>query len=145
MKIGPGFHLVYGIVRSMRFATETDRVEAFSDGVFAVLITIMVLELKVPAGTTLAAIGDSLPSIAVYAVSFVLVAIYWNNHHHMLRASVGIDGSAMWANMNLLFWLSLIPFATAWLGKDHTAVGATVIYTLILLLSGLSYALLQVN
>ena len=128
----------------MRFATETDRVEAFSDGVFAVLITIMVLELKPPNGFDLAAIMQSLPSIAIYAVSFVLVAIYWNNHHHMLRASVGIDGRAMWANMNLLFWLSLVPFATAWLGRNPTAVGATVIYAFVLLVSGISYAILQV-
>lgn len=128
----------------MRFATETDRVEAFSDGVFAVLITIMVLELRPPNGLDLAAIVPALPSIAIYALSFVLVAIYWNNHHHMLRASVGIDGRAMWANMNLLFWLSLVPFATAWLGRNPTAVGPTVVYTLILLCSGISYAILQV-
>ena len=128
----------------MTFATETDRVEAFSDGVFAVLITIMVLELHPPAGIDVAAIVPALPSIAIYALSFVLVAIYWNNHHHMLRASVGIDGNAMWANMNLLFWLSLVPFTTAWLGRNPTAVGPTVVYTLVLLLSGLSYALLQV-
>lgn len=96
-----------------KFLTETDRVEAFSDGVFAVIITIMVLELRPPLGTDLSSLREALPSIGTYALSFVFIAIYWNNHHHMLRASRGVDGRAMWANMNLLFWLSLVPFSTA--------------------------------
>jgi uncharacterized membrane protein len=127
----------------MRFATETNRVEAFSDGVFAVIITIMVLQLQPPQGTNLHSLVAVLPSLATYAVSFVFVAIYWNNHHHMLRASRGIDGRAMWANLNLLFWLSLVPFSTAWLGRNPAAVGPTVFYSVIFLLDGFAYALLQ--
>jgi uncharacterized membrane protein len=127
----------------MRFATKTDRVEAFSDGVFAVIITIMVLELRPPLGTELRSLAGALPSIATYAVSFVFVAIYWNNHHHMLRASRGIDGPAMWANLNLLFWISLVPFSSAWLGRNPTAVGPTVLYGVIFFLDGVAYALLE--
>src|SRR5581483_6072544 len=127
----------------MRFATGTSRIEAFSDGVFAVIITIMVLELRPPAGTGLDSLAAVLPSIAAYAVSFVFVAIYWNNHHHLLRASRGIDGRAMWANFNLLFWLSLVPFSTAWLGRNPTAVGPTIVYAAIFLLDGLAYSILR--
>jgi uncharacterized membrane protein len=127
----------------MRFSTETDRVEAFSDGVLAVIITIMVLELRPPQGTTLDSLVSSVPAVATYALSFVIVGIYWNNHHHMLRASRGVDGRAMWANLHLLFWLSLVPFATAWLGQNPMAVGPTVLYTFILLLCAIAYAILQ--
>jgi uncharacterized membrane protein len=127
----------------MRFATETNRLEAFSDGVFAVIITIMVLELRPPLGTNLSSLAGALPAIATYAVSFVFVAIYWNNHHHMLRASRGIDAPAMWANFNLLFWLSLVPFSTAWLGRNPSAVGPTVLYSAIFLLNGVGYAILE--
>lgn len=126
-----------------RFATRTDRVEAFSDGVFAVIITIMVLELRPPPGTDLHSLLITLPSIATYAVSFVFIGIYWNNHHHMLRASDGVDGIAMWANLNLLFWLSLVPFSTAWLGRNPFALGPTVLYAAVFLLDGFAYALLQ--
>src|SRR5579862_4174045 len=108
-----------------RFATETDRLEAFSDGVLAVIITIMVLELRPLQGADFRAILPALPTLAVYALSFVFVGIYWNNHHHMLRASRGIDGRAMWANLHLLFWLSLVPFATAWLGQHVGEVAPT--------------------
>ena len=125
-----------------RFSTETGRVEAFSDGVLAVIITIMVLELRPPHGTDLQSIVPALPSIATYALSFVFIGIYWNNHHHMLRASRGVDGRAMWANMNLLFWLSLVPFSTAWLASDPSAMGATVIYGVILLLAAFAYWIL---
>src|SRR5580704_2598987 len=117
----------------MTFSTETDRVEAFSDGVLAVIITIMVLELRTPAGADLRSLLPALPTVATYALSFILVGIYWNNHHHMLRASRGVDGRAMWANLHLLFWLSLVPFATAWLGQNPLAAGPTILYTLILL------------
>jgi uncharacterized membrane protein len=127
----------------MKFATETNRLEAFSDGVFAVIITIMVLELRPPLGTDLRSLTGVLPAIATYAVSFVFIAIYWNNHHHMLRASRGIDARAMWANLNLLFWLSLVPFSTAWLGRNPAAVGPTVLYCVIFLLDGVAYALLE--
>ena len=127
----------------MRFSTETDRVEAFSDGVLAVIITIMVLELRAPQGTELRSLLPTLPTVGTYALSFVLVGIYWNNHHHMLRASRGVDGRAMWANLHLLFWLSLVPFATAWLGQNPLAVGPTVLYTFVLLLCAFAYAILQ--
>jgi uncharacterized membrane protein len=126
-----------------RFATETSRVEAFSDGVLAVIITIMVLELRPPQGTDLRALLPTLPTIATYALSFVFVGIYWNNHHHMLRASRGVDGRAMWANLHLLFWLSLVPFATAWLGRNPNAIGPTVLYGAILLLDAFAYSLLE--
>jgi uncharacterized membrane protein len=124
------------------FATETGRVEAFSDGVFAVIITIMVLELRPPAGTDLRSLLETLPAIATYALSFVFIGIYWNNHHHMLRASRGVDGRAMWANLNLLFWLSLVPFSTAWLGRNPSAVGPTTFYATVFLLDALAYTLL---
>jgi uncharacterized membrane protein len=125
------------------FSTETTRVEAFSDGVFAVIITIMVLELRPPSGTDFRAILEALPAIATYALSFVFIGIYWNNHHHMLRASRGVDGRAMWANLNLLFWLSLVPFSTAWLGRNPLAVGPTVLYSVVFLLDAVAYTLLQ--
>jgi len=126
-----------------RFVTPTDRVEAFSDGVFAVIITIMVLELRVPPRTDFHSLLQTLPSVATYAVSFLFIGIYWNNHHHMLRASRGVDGSAMWANLNLLFWLSLVPFSTAWLGRNPSALGPTVLYATVFLLDGVAYSILQ--
>jgi uncharacterized membrane protein len=126
-----------------KFATETSRVEAFSDGVFAVLITIMVLELRPPVGTDLRSILPVLPDIAVYALSFLFIGTYWNNHHHMLRASRGVDGRAMWANLALLFFLSLVPFSTAWLGRNPTAAGPTAFYAVVFLLTAIAYALLE--
>jgi uncharacterized membrane protein len=128
-----------------RFATETDRVEAFSDGVFAVIITIMVLELRPPERTDFSAILAVLPSLATYALSFIFIGIYWNNHHHMMRASKGIDGRAMWANLNLLFWLSLVPFSTAWLGRNPGAVGPTAFYSIVFLCDAIAYTLLQMT
>jgi len=126
-----------------RFATETDRVEAFSDGVFAVIITIMVLELRPPNGTSFGALSQSLPALGTYALSFAFIGIYWNNHHHLLRASRGVDGRAMWANLNLLFWLSLIPFSTAWLGANLRASGPTTLYAIVFLLNAIAYTVLQ--
>ncbi|MBV8148286.1 MAG: DUF1211 domain-containing protein [Candidatus Eremiobacteraeota bacterium] len=126
-----------------RFATETNRVEAFSDGVLAVIITIMVLELRPPQGVDFRSLLAVLPAIATYAVSFVFIGIYWNNHHHMLRASRGVDGWAMWANLHLLFWLSLVPFSTAWLGRNPSAVAPTVLYAVIFFLDGVAYLLLE--
>ena len=126
-----------------RFLTETGRLEAFSDGVLAVIITIMVLELRPPQGTDLRSLLPTLPTVATYALSFVFIGIYWNNHHHMLRASRGIDGRAMWANLHLLFWLSLVPFSTAWLGRNPAAAGPTVFYGVILFFDAVAYALLQ--
>lgn len=128
-----------------RFLTSTERLEAFSDGVLAVIITIMVLELRPPHGTELRSIVSALPGIATYALSFVFIGIYWNNHHHMLRASRGIDGRAMWANLNLLFWLSLVPFSTAWLAQNPRAVGPTAFYCLIFFLDGVAYYILQLT
>jgi uncharacterized membrane protein len=126
-----------------RFSTDTERLEAFSDGVLAVIITIMVLELHSPTGATLASLRQELPRIALYALSFVFIGIYWNNHHHMLRASKGINGAAMWANLHLLFWLSLVPFATEWLGRYPRAVGPTVVYSALLLMNALAWWVLE--
>ncbi|HKU80604.1 MAG TPA: TMEM175 family protein [Candidatus Tumulicola sp.] len=123
--------------------TDSGRLEAFSDGVLAVIITIMVLELRPPDGTDLRSLITALPAIATYALSFAFIGIYWNNHHHMLRASRGIDGRAMWANLNLLFWLSLVPFSTAWLGRNPTAAGPTACYAGVLLLDAVAYVMLQ--
>lgn len=127
----------------MRFATETERLEAFSDGVLAVIITIMVLDLRAPHAPTVSALGGSLPTFLAYVLSFVFVGIYWNNHHHMLRASEGIDGAAMWANLHLLFWLSLVPFTTSWLGENPAASAPTAVYGFVLLMCALAYAVLQ--
>ena len=125
------------------FSTESGRLEAFSDGVIAVIITIMVLELKPPEGTDLASLRPILPTLGAYVLSFVFVGIYWNNHHHMLRAASGIDGRAMWANLNLLFWLSLVPFTTSWLGENPSAAVPTALYAFLLLLNAIAFAFLQ--
>jgi uncharacterized membrane protein len=126
-----------------RFSTETGRLEAFSDGVLAVIITIMVLDLRPPHGTDIASLRDILPTLSAYVLSFVFVGIYWNNHHHMLRASDGIDGRAMWANLHLLFWLSLVPFTTSWLGENPSGAVPTALYGVVLLANALAYTLLQ--
>ena len=131
------------MLHRQKTAMNKNRLEAFSDGVLAIIITIMVLELKVPHGTEL---GDLLPLIPIflsYVLSFIYVGIYWNNHHHMLHASKTISGSVMLANLNLLFWLSLIPFTSGWMGENHFAAMPTALYGVILLMSGLSYLLLQ--
>jgi uncharacterized membrane protein len=127
----------------MRFATETDRLEAFSDGVLAVIITIMVLELRAPGAPTIRALASSVPTFLAYVLSFVFIGIYWNNHHHMLRASKGIDGAAMWANLHLLFWLSLVPFTTAWVGANPTAGVPTSAYGFVLLMCAVAYTVLE--
>ena len=124
-------------------AFETGRLEAFSDGVIAVIITIMVLELKVPSGSDLAALHAIVPTFVAYAISFVIVGIYWNNHHHLLHAADGMDGRAMWANLLLLFWLSLIPFVTAWVGQNPRAAVPTAVYSGVLLCAALAYTVLQ--
>jgi uncharacterized membrane protein len=125
------------------FSTEPGRLEAFSDGVIAVIITIMVLELKAPHGTDLASLRATAPTFVAYVVSFVYVGIYWNNHHHMLRAVGGIDGRSMWCNLLLLFWLSLIPFTTSWVGENLNATLPTAVYGIVLLLNALAFTLLQ--
>ena len=119
------------------------RLEAFSDGVIAILITIMVLELKVPHGTDWAALRPLLPVFLPYVLSFVYLAIYWNNHHHMLQATDHINGKILWANMHLLFWLSLIPFTTGWMGENHFAKLPTAVYGAVLLAAGIAYYVLQ--
>jgi uncharacterized membrane protein len=121
----------------------TGRLEAFSDGVIAIIITIMVLELKVPHGGDLAALRDLVPLLASYVLSFVYVAIYWNNHHHLLHACERINGAIMWANMHLLFWLSLVPFVTAWVGTNREASLPAALYGVVLLMAGVAYFIME--
>jgi uncharacterized membrane protein len=120
-----------------------ERLNAFSDGVIAIIITIMVLELKIPRGADLSDLIPLIPVFFSYVLSFVYIAIYWNNHHHMMHASARVDGSILWANMNLLFWLSLIPFATGWMGENNFARIPTATYGLALLMPSIAYFLLQ--
>ena len=117
--------------------------EAFSDGVIAILITIMVLELHVPHGEHLSDLRHVWPVFLCYVLSFVTIGIYWNNHHHMLRAAERINGGVLWANLHLLFWLSLFPFATGWMGENHFARTPTAAYGVVLLAAAISYYLLQ--
>jgi uncharacterized membrane protein len=119
------------------------RLEAFSDGVIAIIITIMVLEMKVPHGTDLASLRPVLPVFLSYVLSFVNVGIYWNNHHHLLHASQHVTGRVLWANLLLLFWLSLFPFCTGWMGENHFAALPTAVYGVILLFAAYSYLILQ--
>ncbi len=121
----------------------TNRLEAFSDGVLAIIITIMVLELKVPHEADLRALRPILPVFLSYILSFVYLGIYWNNHHHMLRVTETVSGSVLWANLHLLFWLSLIPFVTGWMGENHFASAPTAIYGVILLMAAIAYFILQ--
>ena len=122
---------------------EKNRLEAFSDGVIAVLITIMVLEMKVPHGTGLAALAPLWPVFLSYVLSFVYIGIYWNNHHHMLQLTESINGVVLWANLHLLFWLSLVPFTTGWMGENHFERGTVILYGVNLLLCAVAYTLLQ--
>jgi uncharacterized membrane protein len=115
------------------------RLEAFSDGVMAVIITIMAFELKTPATPTVHGLAGPLPSLLIYILSFVFVGIYWNNHHHLLRATRGINGVVMWSNFHLLFWLSLIPFATAWVGTAHRSALPAAAYGAVALGAGIAY------
>ena len=119
------------------------RIEAFSDGVIAIIITIMVLELKVPHGSDFASLAPLLPVFLSYVLSFVYVGIYWNNHHHMLQAARKVSGGVLWANLHLLFWLSLFPFATAWMGENHFAALPTAAYGVVLLMAAIAYWMLQ--
>jgi uncharacterized membrane protein len=119
------------------------RLEAFSDAVIAIIMTIMVLELKIPHGTDLEALGPLLPVFLAYILSFVYLGIYWNNHHHMLQATRTVNGKVLWANLLLLFWLSLVPFATGWMGENHFAPLPTAVYGVVLLMCAVSYTLLQ--
>jgi uncharacterized membrane protein len=121
----------------------TNRLEAFSDGVIAIIITIMVLELKAPAGRTFAALVPMTGIFLSYLLSFVNLGIYWNNHHHMLHTCQKVTGAILWANLHLLFWLSLIPFATAWMGENHFAAAPSALYGVMLFLSAIAYLFLQ--
>jgi uncharacterized membrane protein len=119
------------------------RLEAFSDGVMAIIITIMVLEIKVPHGDTLNDLRPLLPVLLSYILSFVYVGIYWNNHHHMLHATTTVTGAMLWANLHLLFWLSLFPFATGWMGENHFTSLPTALYGAVLLMAAIAYYLLE--
>jgi uncharacterized membrane protein len=119
------------------------RLEAFSDGVFAVIITIMVLELKAPHGTELEAFRPLLPGFLTYILSYIFLGIYWNNHHHLLHVVDRISGGSMWANLHLLFWLSLVPFVTGWMGENHFAALPTAAYGLVLLLAGVAFLIFE--
>lgn len=119
------------------------RLEAFSDGVLAIIITIMVLELKVPHGDTLGTLAPLIPVFLSYVLSFLYIGIYWNNHHHMLHTVTRVTGPVLWANLHLLFWLSLFPFATGWMGENHFAPLPTAVYGLVLLAAAIAYWLLQ--
>ena len=121
----------------------TGRLEAFSDGVIAIIITIMVLELKVPHGDDVTALRELLPVLASYVVSFAYVGIYWNNHHHLLHACERINGAIMWANLHFLFWLSLVPFVTAWVGDHRDASLPTALYGFVMLMAGVAYVVLE--
>jgi uncharacterized membrane protein len=123
--------------------SETGRLEAFSDGVLAVIITIMALELKAPLGGTFHALRDQIPPLLVYILSFTFVGIYWNNHHHLLRAARHISGAVMWANLHLLFWLSLIPVLTEWIGEYHQHTAPAAAYAVVGLGSGAAYTILS--
>jgi uncharacterized membrane protein len=120
-----------------------NRLEAFSDGVIAIIITIMVLEIKVPHGEGLATLVPLTPVVLSYVLSFVYLGIYWNNHHHMLHATQNVTGPMLWANLHLLFWLSLIPFATGWMGENHFAAAPSALYGAVLLMAAVAYRILQ--
>ena len=122
---------------------EKNRLEAFSDGVIAIIITIMVLELKVPHGADLDALQPLLPVFLSYVLSFVYIGIYWNNHHHLLKAIRRVNGAMMWANLHLLFWLSLLPFVTGWMGENHFTPLPTALYGAVMLLAAVAYYILQ--
>ena len=122
---------------------KTTRLEAFSDGVLAIIITIMVLELKVPHAVELAALKPVLPVLLSYVLSFIYHGIYWNNHHHLFQVTEEVSGGILWANLHLLFWLSLFPFTTAWMGENHLAAIPTAIYGFVLLMAAIAYYILQ--
>jgi uncharacterized membrane protein len=122
-----------------------ERLEAFSDGVFAVALTVLVLEIKIPAGIDWQALQDVWPTFFSYVLSFVYIGIYWNNHHHLFAAVHRIDGRIMWANLHLLFWLTLFPFGTGWMDASHFAARPTAIYGVVLLMAAVAYSILQHN
>jgi uncharacterized membrane protein len=121
----------------------TTRLEAFSDGVLAIIITIMVLELKAPAGNTFSVLAPLAPAFLSYVLSFAYIGIYWNNHHHLLHTCNKVTGAVLWSNLHLLFWLSLLPFATGWMGENHFASLPTATYGFVLLMAAIAYHVLQ--
>src|SRR3982751_5896806 len=121
----------------------SNRLEAFSDGVLAIIITIMVLELKVPHGASLESLSALIPVFLSYVLSFLYVGIYWNNHHHLFHSTRQVSAGILWANLHLLFWLSLLPFTTAWMGENHVAPIPTALYGVVLLMAALAYNVLQ--
>jgi uncharacterized membrane protein len=134
---------VFGHLALLEDVMGKARLEAFSDGVIAIIITIMVLEMKVPHGADLQALRPLVPVFLNYMLSYVYVGIYWNNHHHMLHASARVTGPMLWANLHLLFWLSLFPFATGWMGENHFAGAPSVLYGVVLLMAAVAYWILQ--
>ena len=122
---------------------EKNRLEAFSDGVLAIIITIMVLELKVPQGAQFSELSPLIPVFSTYVLSFIYVGIYWNNHHHLFQITRRVSASILWSNLHLLFWLSLFPFATAWMGENRLAPAPTAVYGVVLLSAGIAYYILQ--
>jgi uncharacterized membrane protein len=120
------------------------RLEAFSDGVIAIIITIMVLEIKTPHDTSWMALREQLPIFSSYLLSFIFIGIYWGNHHHLISTVSHINASIIWSNLNLLFWLSLIPFATGWMGENHYAQNTVIFYAILLLICGISFTILQI-
>jgi len=122
---------------------EKNRLEAFSDGVLAIIITIMVLGLQVPTGSDITVLKPLLPVFLTYALSFIYLGIYWNNHHHLLKAAHRVNGAMMWANLHLLFWLSLFPFVTGWMGENHFTPAPTALYGAVMLLAAIAYYILQ--
>jgi uncharacterized membrane protein len=121
-----------------------NRLEAFSDGVIAIIITIMVLEIKTPHDTSWTALREQLPVFLSYLLSFIFIGIYWGNHHHLISVVIHVNAAIIWSNLNLLFWLSLIPFATGWMGENHFAQNTVVLYAILLLVCGLSFTILQI-
>jgi uncharacterized membrane protein len=135
--------ILKGICKTNKMFMRKTRLEAFSDGVIAIIITIMVLELKIPEGAEWKNLKPLIPVFLTYALSFLLIAIYWNNHHHLLHVAKRISAGIMWANANLLFWLSLVPFATGWMGTNHYEPLPVAVYAALLALCGISYTILQ--
>ncbi len=129
-------------IHRLEIRMNKNRLEAFSDGVIAIIITIMVLEIKVPHGETISALIPLIPVIMSYVLSFIYIGIYWNNHHHFMHMVHHIDGRVLWANLHLLFWLSLVPFATGWIGENHIAPLPVAVYGFILLMAGVAYGIL---
>lgn len=121
------------------------RLEAFSDGVIAIIITIMVLEIKIPSGNSIEALKPLLPVFLSYILSFIYIGIYWNNHHHMMHAATYVNGTVLWANIHLLFWLSLTPFATGWMGENHYSTWPVALYGIVLFMAAIAYTFLSIS